>query len=107
MVISKHHNVEFANVNGSVHTLVVLGSLVFSLTTPTSITNHYLSLALITLTRSELNIDNLIAKNCEIHETLSNFYENTFKNREEEYGIEIANEIFAEVDSDYKLFKKQ
>ena len=55
----------------------------------------------------ELNIDNLIAKNCEIHETLSNFYENTFKNREEEYGIEIANEIFAEVDSDYKLFKKQ
>ena len=55
----------------------------------------------------ELNIDNLIAKNCEIHETLSNFYENTFKNREEEYGIEVANEIFAEVDSDYKLFKKQ
>ena len=56
----------------------------------------------------EIKIDNVIAKkNSKIHETLNDFYETTFQMRENEYGIEVANEIFAEVDNEYQLFKKQ
>ena len=55
----------------------------------------------------EIKIDNVIAKNSEIHETLNDFYELTFKMRKDEYGVEVANEIFAEVDNEYRLFKKQ
>ena len=55
----------------------------------------------------EVKIDNVIAKNSEIHETLNNFYEITFQMRKNEYGVEVANEIFSGVDNEYLLFKKQ